>query len=56
MRTFYRRSESFKSSSFAIDRTKQWLRYMSQDLSEAKVLFDQLKIHHDPKEFEKILF
>jgi tRNA-dihydrouridine synthase C len=56
MREFYQRSEAFKSSNFAVDRTKQWLRYMSQDINDAKVLFDQVKTIHNSEEFEKRLF
>jgi tRNA-dihydrouridine synthase C len=49
---FYKSCVTFKSESFAVARSKQWLNQLGQVSAEAKSLFDELKIIENPINFE----
>lgn len=48
---FYQASEVYHSETFAVARTKQWLRQLSLKHSEGQELFNRIKVLHDPKLF-----
>jgi len=52
---FFLASKDFKSPWFAQARTKQWLRQLSLQHPEAKPLFDEIKVIHNPPQFESTL-
>lgn len=52
---FFLASKDFKSPWFAQARTKQWLRQLSIQHPEAKPLFDEIKVIHQPQKFESEL-
>lgn len=52
---FFLASTDFVNEYFAVARTKQWLKMLSLKDSEAKVVFDELKVLTKPKEFQASL-
>lgn len=52
---FFLASTDFVNEYFAVARTKQWLKMLSLKDSEAKAVFDELKVLTKPKEFQASL-
>lgn len=56
VQTFFDKSTDYINDHFATSRTKQWLKGLSLRSSEAKTLFDEIKIIKNPTEFRQRLF
>jgi tRNA-dihydrouridine synthase C len=52
---FFEASTQFINAHFAVARTKQWMRALSLKDSEAKFVFDEIKVLKKPMEFESLL-
>ncbi len=52
---FFDASTLYINNYFAVSRTKQWMKALSLKNSEAKVVFDEIKILKNPKEFQEAL-
>ena len=52
---FYEASTVFINDHFAVARTKQWLKALSLKDTEAKIVFDELKVLKKPAEFQAAL-
>lgn len=56
IQTFFDRSSDYINQYFATSRTKQWLRGLSLRSTQAKSLFDEIKVIKNPTEFRQRLF
>lgn len=56
LQELYLESQKNVSGHYAVAKTKQWLRYQKDVSPSALEIFNQIKVLHEPSQFEKVLF